>query len=201
MSNALSLGFITNVVGAVPHAFVPGNAVTLTRPNNVTAYAAGVVYGPAADARFSLVAPAVPVDCLTGGFTQLMLFLVQNVVSSQGTLSLVVIMQSGLPATVLGDQANLALSDADIGNIIAIPIAVSLPSTAQLVTNPGAGTVGRRMSAGFQMVLGGVSGPGGIVMPAGTTVGGYLMASAAYTPLAVEAITIIPQWGYVPSPL
>lgn len=177
---------------------VAGAVVTVTRPNNVTAYAAAQVYGPAADARISLVVPAVPADAMGGGFTGLLLCMVQNVVSTQGTFAGNLALFSSLPATTLGDQAAFNLSDADIAKCYLLPgqgQAFSFGSSAQNIVNNGAGTAGRRATQPVTLSL--LQGSS-VIIAGASTLGLYLVANAAYTPLALEAVQIFPYWSYAP---
>lgn len=176
---------ITKVVAAAK--------VTATRPNNVTAYsgAALQVYGAAADARLSLAVPAIPADSLQDIFTGLSLWLVQSRDPTQAALNIFVYLFNGAPATVQGDQATLALSDADL--------AIQLTGTGAQFTLPtGAGSTGSlnqsAAGAGRRGVVANMGAPVTNVKPA--TIGCYLCLNAAYTPVANETIDVYPFWKY-----
>lgn len=103
-------------IGANVHGVSPAR---ITRPNNVTAYAAMRVYGDAADARISFVVPALPGEGLGLTFSQLAMTLVQGTPSASGSASFVPLIFSAQPATIIGDGTTIAsLSDADIAKIV-----------------------------------------------------------------------------------
>lgn len=176
---------------------VAAAGVTQTRPNNVTAYAAGQVYGSAADARYALTVPALPADALGPGFTSIGLLAVQNVNLAQAAPVFNVYLFDGSPATVLGDQATIALSDADIALLVlgslVTTITMSNNAAQASMLNQGAGTAGRRGSSTSSFP---VTTKTGKFLTGGQTVGVYLAVQAAYTPLALEAVTLYAAYGY-----
>lgn len=179
---------------------VRGPTVTVTRPNNATAYSGAVlqVYGDAADARVLIVAPPLPADAVSPGYQQLAILPVQSQIPTATAFVVFFYMFSGgLPATVLGDQATLALSDPDHLRLLQFPNSVqsaSFPSGAGGVgpLNQSAGIAGRRH--GLLVKL-----PNGTslsnIIPA-STFGLYLATQTAYTPLNLETIQLITWWTY-----
>lgn len=172
---------------------VVGAAVQLTRPNNVTAYAAGQVYGTAADGRITIASPALPADAALTAFNNMSLLLVQGNVPTAAAIAVNLILFSAVPATVLADQAGLALSDADIALILTQlgGVAFSFSSaTGTQVLNMSAGNAGRRgvLAANIVNVV--------TTLAPSSNYGIYLVVGAAYTPVALETMTVIPYWHY-----
>lgn len=175
---------------------IAGAPITITRPNNITAYAAGQVYGPAVDARISFVAPALPVDAFVTGFNLIRIFGVQQRTPADPALTLTLQGFAGLPATVIGDQAAFNLSDADIATFGGTSAgqftwATGVGGTGAL--NQSANPNGRRFAFSSLSTLG----PGfPFLFPPGATCGAYLITQAAYTPLASEVVVLTPMWAY-----
>lgn len=183
--------------------------VTITRPANVTAYAAGQVFGngPGGDGRVSWVVPAFPTAIVNGltlnaqvfgpaattGYAGVFLSIVNNRPAADPTLGLNVIAFLGTPATVMHDQDALALSDADIaltyrgtGVSIGIPVTFTTGAGNNSLLNSSAAPNGRR---GAQLGFGGLQ--LGFI-PVGMTLTLYLWTTAAYVPISGETLTITP---------
>lgn len=179
---------------------VAGVPVTITRPNNTTAYVASGVYGDAADARVAFAVPALPADALMPGFNSAQFMAVQTRNPADPTLSLQLVLFTAQPATVMGDQAPFRLSDADIANIL--PGSVGTVAETVLFTssntapqwNRGAGIAGRRGGTGNFSLM------SGLYVPGGATLYAYLFAVAAYVPVALEQITFRPVFNYTALP-
>lgn len=173
--------------GAYPYAQLP--TVVVTRPNDVTAYAIGDVYGDAADARVPIAGFAP-----TRRISVLRMYMVQSRAASEVSLvNLTWLPFSAQPATVIGDNSPLALSDADIAlaaaqigssGVVAVSASFNQNSTNWL--NNAAGIAGRR-AAIFNVVL---------PTPASGTLWLYLFNITAYVPLALETVTIFPFVQY-----
>jgi len=176
---------------------VVGTPVTVQRPNNVNAYAAGQVFGTAADGRFTLVSPALPTNAQLAGFSTLTCLAVESRAPADPSLPTVwgYLCLGGF-TTVLGDQVAMALNDADIDNLVtqagqvfAFSLAINTGTGSQTL-NASAGVNGRR---GLVLAF---AAPNGIVFPPLTKIGVYFVVSAAYTPAALETLTLIPWWSY-----
>lgn len=174
---------------------VRGPSFLVTRPNNVTAYVVGGVYGDGVDARVQLVVPALPVGAKTGGFSSLALYAVNSRGGADAQLQLALTLFRAQPATVLKDQDQLALSDADIlltMHTNANPQAGftwASGSGATNVLNDQTGVNGRRVANA------GTQGDSDIPFQPGATVWGYLWATAGYVPVALETILLVPYWS------
>lgn len=187
-------------------AILKGTRVRVTRPNNVTAYAAGQVIGDAADARVELVIPAAPNSNWRTPFVgpNFSIRVVRGAPYTQGTLSFNIWVFNAQPATVLGDQQAFSLSDADVQNKWVPSIvnaqagtqSVSIVAAAQgstVTLNTSAGTAGR-VAATASFFAQGIPGQLGLFVP-GQSIWLYLVATAAYTPLALETLDIIPYYS------
>lgn len=172
---------------------VAGALITVTRPNNVTAYVAGQVFGAAADARISFAVPALPADAVRP-FSSLTMVAIDRVIPSAGAPTINLVLFSAQPATVLADQANLALSDADIATVLP-----TLPGSQAMQFGAwpaGVGAVGavnvtsRRQTASTWSPVG-----NGSITP-GVTLWFYLWVQVAYTPVANEVLTLQPLYSY-----
>ena len=189
-----ALPSVTNVT-----SFAVGPVVSIARPNNVVAYANGQVWGPAADARIAVAAPAAPADMLSGtGYSGLTVaaYITRNPADVLATMSAYLFRSQ--PATVLGDQQNFALSDADIDALYFMANSVGgqlIYSTSQANwLNTGAGVNGRRAATtSFSWRTGDMVAPG-------ATVWLYIVASV-YTPVALETLTLVPGWSYNARPV
>lgn len=179
---------------------VPTQTLRVTRPNNTNAYAAGQVYGEAADARHSFTLPAIPAATRTAFYTGAVVMGVQGCSPSAAAVNLGIVLFTAQPATVLGDQAALNLSDADIALIPPINTGqvggsglVPFTSMANLGIlgnlNNGAGAAGRRAGVNnFSLPL-------SLGTP-GTTFYFYLIALGTYTPAAIETLDLFFWWSY-----
>ncbi len=186
---------------AVATATVAGSPVIITRPNNTTAYTAGQVYGPAADARTSITLPAAPAGFRTGFISQATwgAYLTRNPNDVLSSPWVNMIFFSAQPATVLGDQASFALSDADIALIL--PSGTGSQSAGQPTVgtaqanwlNSGTGVNGRRACTLTPTFA------GTPLFAPGSTIWFYLIANS-YTPVALETLTIVPFWTYTAVP-
>lgn len=182
---------------------VAATPVTVTRPNNTTAYAEGQVYGNATDARNAITVPAFLAGSRQTYFSQFVVFCVQTVPSSQGTFTPNFLFFNAQPATVLGDGASIALSDADIQTIL--PGAVTQSSVPSVNMSSGGGLNMLNLSAGLSGRRGAGSsfsiGQQAAAFVPGSTVWFYVLNNAAYTPLALEQLKIFPIFTTVLSAL
>lgn len=176
---------------------VRGVPVTTTRPNNAVVYAAGQVYGPAADARIQLAVPALPADAQSDGFSAVLIFAVQSREPGAVTSpNFFYVIRNGAFTTVLGDQAPFALNDADIAalyttnNIPTVGFGTFPTGSAAAMLNAGAGILGRR-SFFFNPTL-----PSGRTFVPGSVVGLYVWVNGAYAPLANEFLRFRTRWTY-----
>lgn len=178
---------------------IPAATVTVTRPNNVVAYAAGQVWGPAADARIQLALPAAPADAVPNGlgFIQLGLWIVMTRNNADVINNFDPWLFAAAP-TLLGDQATMNLVDADIQNIVWLTAPNNLETSSSVVTavglNFGAGIAGRRYISSNN--VSGFVGTFGTGIPFGSTVWCYLRLKGAYNPVALEQLFITPIVGY-----
>lgn len=171
--------------------------LVLTRPNNVVAYTAGQVYGPAGDARLTFTSPALPADARDANFDLLAFTLIQGVGPATPSVTFNLVVARAPFTSVAGDQTVLSLNDADIANLI-LPNAGSSPGIlvagafttgfGNFVVNASAGLAGRRMYSTSASVPN--------LLPPLTTYGLYVWVNAAYVPLALETLTIIPYFTY-----
>lgn len=163
--------------------YVALTPIVITRPNDVTPYAIGDVFGAAADARITVPCGLAPLASF-----QLRLLVVQHRAPTAAAVSIGFLPFIGAPpATVIGDNAPLALSDADIllqMNSGLGQLGLNFGTTGGL--NFSADPNGRRMGwtpmASLRMPVGG---DGKIYFYAaffGTT----------WTPLALEVMTLYP---------
>jgi hypothetical protein len=175
---------------------VQGPPIVVTRPNNVTAYVSGGVYGPGADARLQIPVPALPADAQAPGFWQIRFSVVQSRAPTDPAVTLEFCMAAAPFVTVLGDQALLALTDAEIAQLLWLQtqgsfVAAGVTAVVGVWTlNHGAGILGRRgiaTAAGLPT--------GGFLTP-GSMLGLYVWVLAAYVPAALESLTITPFFGY-----
>jgi hypothetical protein len=179
--------------------------ITLVRPNNVTAYVAGGVLGDAADARLSFTLPAVappdaavPAPNCFGGLGVHFLFVNHRDPAAVALPAISGLLCAGPFTTVLGDQAPMALNDADIdalyvgGAVPAFTIAGMATGVLNLTTLAiGAGAAGRRGNlAAFQPST-------GTLWALGQTLGLYLWMQAAYVPIAQEVFDLYPWITYL----
>jgi hypothetical protein len=158
--------------------------ITITRPNNVTAYTIGDVYGAAVDARITLAFGLPP-----GTLFFANLYIVRQrapVTANQGVTVWPFI--GAPPATIIADNDPLTLSDADINLLVksGISAQVMIPGVTSGV-NFSADPNGRVLSSGA-----GIYG----IMPAtgDGNVYVYLMKGAAYVPLALEECRLFAFW-------
>lgn len=175
--------------------FVEGVPITQTRPNNVAAYAAGHVYGDAGDARWAFAAPALPADAFFPGYNTVGLFLVQSRLSSDPATTFNVLLCDGAFTTVIGDAGSLTLADAEIPRL--------LPTTTFGVTLAALGGAGTNSPLNMNAALAARRGLSVLVSPfsgfyirPSATLGMYLVLNVAYTPVALETLTVTPIFGY-----
>lgn len=170
---------------------IPGT-LTLLRPNNVTAYAAGGVWGTAADGRLLFPAlPALPADAAYTSFDSLQFLLTETRPGADVTLPAIsIFLNAGAFATVLADQVQIALSDAEIATLIrstngAFSFA-GFPTGAgqNWAHNNSAGLAGRRAATQSLTPI-----QRDILQP-GLQVGMYIVVGAAYVPIALESLTV-----------
>jgi len=176
---------------------VLGTPVTVTRPNNVNAYAQGKVWGTAADGRFALAVPALPADAQGDGFSSVVVLWVNSRGPADAAFpNTATYVCPGGFTTVLGDQAAFALNDADIGNLMTASNSPSAASfsintgTGASMLNAGAAGAGRR---GALMTFTPVVGNN---IPPGSVLGLYAVLQAAYTPIGLETLTAVPYYVY-----
>jgi hypothetical protein len=178
---------------------VIGSTITIVRPNNVTAYAAGQVWGDGTDARVNIPIPAAPSDIVIPGFNGLVLLAVVSRPRTDtiGTAERVALFLAQ-PTTILGDQAVFSVSDAEIATILAgesnISSALSSTSTGSQL-NASAGVAGRRFLGSAT-----VSFPSGFFLTPGGTLYAYFRVVTAYTPVALETLWITPVFSYQARP-
>lgn len=176
-----------------------GTPVIVTRPNNVVAYAANQIWGDAVDARIPLVVPAAPADAAIA-FNGVSFQIVNTRNKTDAAFTVMPIPFMGTPVTVLGDQAAVAIADADIPLIFPIVNNSGWPSwpASNVANTPGqlnngAGVLGRRV-----LNFGGFSSINSAVFYApGATVTIYFVITAAYVPVALEQILLVPYWQYI----
>lgn len=165
------------------------------RPNNAVAYAAGQVYGKAADARTTMVVPPLPANAQLPGFTGAQFWLLQHRDVTQAGPQLNLVLSSQPFATVLADQHALALSDPDIQNLFALASTTAWHLQFSAITagwaagaiTAGAGTAGRKGVVGSYPLS--LSRSPGYFTP-GATLGMYFYVAAAYNPIALEAVDV-----------
>jgi len=152
----------------------------LTRPNNVTAYAANQVYGAAANARFSFVVPqpANPSRLRSPNVNNLQFTGIQT--ANAGGLSGLLHLFTAAP-NILGDQAAFDLDAASAS--VNLPVTNTLNLGTGALLNAGAGLAGRRVAGGLTFTTGNFFAPG-------DTVWGYFVVGGVYNPLALESLTI-----------
>lgn len=172
--------------------------VTVTRPANAVAYAAGQVWGTAVDGRFTLPVPPLPPLAFTPGFTGLQLIMINSRPPSDPTfINWNIVMSLNGFATVLADQAALNLSDPDIAGILPSNVA-GLFSQSTVITTGVAFTGGLNQSAGIAGRRAAVTAIGFNAVNLFPTPGAnfqvYLVATAAYAPVASEFVTLRPVW-------
>jgi len=163
--------------------------VTLTRPNNAIAYGAGQVWGAAADARVSVVVPARPSDATTS-FCTLGAWQGWWGRNAADALSGLAVYAFTAAPTVLGDQAALAFTDADLAVLLvnnAGNASIATFSAGAAALNTGAAGAGKRIASMSPTTLAGVAW--------GATVWFYLV-SGAYNPVANEQIAFTPTVQY-----
>lgn len=170
--------------------------ITLTRPNNVVAYAAGQVYGAAGDARFTIPVPAIPADSEWPYFPVLYITLVQGTGWGQGAVTFNLALAAQPYTTVIGDQAAFNVSDAEILTMfpsVSSGVTMSWALTVSAVTQllNGAATI-----AGRRGVENNYNGTSYQPIVSGTTLGGYLWVGQAYAPLALETVQLVPSFNY-----
>lgn len=196
-------GFVTPQLTVITGA----SSATLTRPNNVTAYVGNGVWGTGADGRFTITAPNAPADMAGNAYYALMLYLLHGTtVPNAAAATMNIFLCNGPFTTVLGDQAQFALNDADITNLAGAVQGQGFPQSTPDPRQLAIGTLaagGKRYACtqfwsygapnGFQ-----VSAPIMLTTPApGATFGVYLTMNVGYTPLALETMRILALWGYV----
>lgn len=182
---------------AVVTKAIAGAKITVTRPNNVTAYSAagGQVWGDGVDARIAIPVPAQPSDAVELGFTVSIYAILGRPIADAITTFFGAV-YSSQPATVLKDQDTFAVSDADIALMAFGSGQGSAFSTSSTTTtaslNAAAGVNGRRIiGSGNNMAL--ITGEKFI---GGSTVYMYLRTAGAYTPVALEQMFLTPVWTY-----
>lgn len=170
-----------------------GAPVTVTRPNNVVAYAVGQVFGAAGDARVSFTTPAQPSDADRAFMQPALSFeCVDQVGAAAGSLNLQLILFAAQPATVLADQAALALSDADIALVIPWGSSNNISGQVPFATGAGSPNTVNTTNRRLAVATGGVM----TILTWATTYWLYLWSGSAYTPAANEVLTITPSFTY-----
>lgn len=165
-----------------PVALAP---VVVTRPNDAIAYAIGDVFGTAADGRIEIAG-------MTPGrrVFAVRLYGVNTRSASDPTLTLNLLPFLAQPATVIGDNSRLDLSDADI--VLAATAGGITGTTATQMTfsangtqwlNGNAGTAGRKAASGILF-------NSGMTVPASGSIWLYPFVTSAYAPLALESVTL-----------
>jgi hypothetical protein len=171
--------------------------VTITRPNDTTAYAAGQVYGPAVDARIAIPVPALPIDAIGTSFTQMQIEAYISRPVSDTIVPLNGYLFNALP-TLHADKDPIALVDTDIPKLV---LANTSPSAIQTATatnsgylNGGVGVLGRRSIGSISVV------PTVGITPSSTL---YLLlkVSGIYTPVANEKVFLFYSFAYSVAPL
>lgn len=187
-----------------------GSPIVVTRPNDTTAYAQGDVFGAAVDARITLPIPAPPSGPAGAAYYLISLSFLAvrsgaNLLSTSPTLQPFVLFFQSQPATVIADNAPLALSDADI----ALLIRQTSPLYNTSFTSFGAssncfnyGPAGKiRMGSFLNSVAptedyGAVGGNVSGSWPTNTNVYMYWYFQASFTPTAEETVTIVPRFNW-----
>lgn len=192
----------TDAIISSTRNFVGGTSVSLQRPNNTTAFTAtGQVYGPAVDARVSLVVPALPSNSRLSFFNSLLFLATMKCSPTRVAMSFNIAGFTAQPATVLAGNADFNLSDADI--LLMFPLASPVVNVSvvtiggftiasQQVQNPSAGLNGRITSSGNAAAQNGFLTPG-------NTLWFYIVVTNAHTPEAQETLTLTPYWTYTAS--
>lgn len=168
---------LIGAVGSSPRVNLP--SITVTRPNNVTQYAIGDVFGPAGDGRIQLPNAARA----NGGLVTVTAWLQLN--SAQATKPQFEFWWfNAQPSVAIGDNAPLTgLSDADIAAI------VSRGSfTAWNAVQPQAG----KLHSLTRQTIGGTC----YTLPASRDLWFYIAMLNAYTPVANEALKLRFQVQY-----
>lgn len=184
---------------AQSRAVRPAAATRITRPNNATGYTAGDVYGDAADARNSVVVPAMPsgVAPQTAAFSTFSIVPVRGAPVGAAAVSFQLLIFTAQPATIIGDNAPLALSDADIalippnylaspGNITGLQFTTAVSAADPNTLSQAAGVAARQT---VQSPFTSSTGFADVLVP-GATLWFYLMVTAAYAPTALETLDL-----------
>lgn len=180
MSKIFSSPYYTGlpVIGAYKRAPV----VAITRPNNVTAYAIGDVYGASPSALVTIVLGVTPGKTFN---IRMLGVHYRNPVST--SLGIYYYLFTGFaPVTVIDDNAQLVLSDADVDLNI---------TSQQAPMNTSFGAVGYKWALDPNGARAASSASAlTSTMPFGGNgnVYAYLMVNAAYTPIALERLTLHP---------
>jgi hypothetical protein len=146
-----------------------------------------------ADARFVLQVPALPAAALLPGFSAAIFILINGrPVADAATPAISIVLGAGLFATVLGDQTALALSDPDIA--ILVPAQAGAVNVQLAAIGGAAGSVGAlnqgAAPAGRRAGLTSFAPAGGALFVPGQRISAYLVAAAAYNPVAQESFTV-----------
>jgi hypothetical protein len=156
--------------------------IIITRPNDVVPYVIGDVFGAVVDARIT-----IPFGIPRGAMFHVRVLAVRNRAPAATNPSLVLWPFFGSkPATTIGDNAPLTLSDADIALLLG-PFAASQAPGFSTATglNFSADPTGRGLSsmATFQGIMP-LTGDGSVYA--------YAWLNSAYTPIALEVLTLYP---------
>lgn len=191
-----------------------GAPIVVTRPNDTTAYTAGDVFGAAADARLSFAVPAPPATGVTGAtyFLESISLLGDrsgaNLLSGSPSFQPFLLFFTAQPATVIADNAPLALSDPDLALLVRLASSFVTAFTAFTMTSNGHnyGPAGKIKMASFINTLQPSSDLGAVgnilaSWPTNTTIFFYVFLPAAFVPTAQEVLTITPRfrWNVVPT--
>lgn len=161
--------------------------IVVTRPNNVTAYAAGDVFGAAVDARIQI--PDVA-DAPNQLVTLRLDFLLKDGTGT-GIAAIAAFLFGALPPTIFADNDPLALTDADYAlRLRSLTSTTWNPSLSlsggagtTVLINASAGAAGRRQASTLT---------NGLFIP-NRHIWLYLQSTAAYTPLANGVLEITPS--------
>jgi hypothetical protein len=186
----------------------PGQALSVTknvsvaipqivRPNNTTGYTNGGIWGPAVDARWSFVVPAMPAGSRSSLFSGWTFRAFWKTSAAQVAVSFNVILFTQQPTSIIGDRALPAFTDAEIATI---PVGAISPGSNTF--NFPAASVGGQNAINASTFRHGINAsanpslPAQAQMPPGSTVYGYLQAGGAYTPIALETMDLIVDFTY-----
>lgn len=165
--------------------------IVIDRPNDVTGYVTGDVWGPAGgDCRIALGIPPVAGASLIAVAVRAL----NNRPVGDPALTLRFFLFNEQPATILADNAPIALSDADIAriamisnNALSAQLAFAGGGGGTDALNMGAGANGRR---GAMALLVGSTIGGTVPVGVPTPTHAYFALGAAYAPLALERTTL-----------